>query len=470
LVSAKSNASVHPYIPNSVPEVRSEMLREIGAKDVEGLLTVIPERLRVKRPLNLPQAISSEFDLRAHVEGILSKNKTTKDYLNFLGAGCWQHYVPAVCDEIATRQEFVTAYGGDAYSDFGKWQSWFEFQSMLGEILDMDMVSIPTYDWGNAAGYALRMASRINGRKEVLVPKTCSPERLAILRTYCEPRETKSHMEVKLVDYDEGTGLLDLEDLKRKISKKTAAVYFENPSYIGLVESQGKAIAQIAHERGAESVVGVDPISLGVLASPGSYGADIVCGDLQPLGIHMYTGGGLGGFLANRDVPRYSSQNPLLLVSIASTGRKGEFGFGYSAFERTPYVVREKGLDYVGTTVGLWAIVAGVYLALMGPKGMREVGEKIVQGSHYAAKRLAEIDGVEVPFSPRFFKEFVVRFRGRRSVREINRSLLERKIFGGKDLTKEFPEFGKSALYCVTEVHTKAAIDRLADGIGRALR
>ncbi len=466
---AKVDRHVHPYIANSVPEVRSEMLRETGVKNVENLLSVIPEELRIKRPLNLPPALRSEVDLRAHVEGILSKNKTAKEYLNFLGAGCWQHYVPAVCDEIATRQEFVTAYGGDAYSDFGKWQSWFEFQSMLGELLDMEMVSIPTYDWGNAAGYAVRMASRINGRREVLVPKTCGPERLAILKTYCEPKETRSHIDIKLVEYDRETGLLDLEDLKRKISKRTAAVYFENPSYFGLIESQGKAISEIAHDRGAESVVGVDPISLGVLASPGSYGADIVCGDLQPLGIHLYTGGGLGGFLANRDIPRYSSQNPLLLVSIASTGKKGQFGFGYSTFERTPYVVREKGLDYVGTTVGLWAIVAGVYLALMGPEGMREVGEMIVQRSHYAAKRLAGIDGVEVPFSPHFFKEFVVRFKGKKPVREINRSLREQKVFGGKDLTREFPQLGESSLYCVTEVHTKAAIDRLVDALGRAL-
>ncbi len=446
------------------------MLKEIGVKDVESLLTVIPERLRAKRRLNLPRAIRSEVDLRVHVEGILSKNKTAKEYLNFLGAGCWQHYIPAVCDEIATRQEFVTAYGGGAYSDFGKWQSWFEFQSMLGELLDMDMVSIPTYDWGNAAGYALRMASRINGRKEVLAPKTCSPERLAILKTYCESKETKSHIEIKLIEHDRDTGLLDLEDLERKVSKRTAAVYFENPSYLGLIESQGRAISEIAHDHGAESIVGVDPISLGILAAPGDYGADIVCGDLQPLGIHMYTGGGLGGFLANRDTPRYSSQNPLLLVSIASTGKKGEFGFGYSTFERTPYVVRERGLDYVGTTVGLWAIVAGVYLALMGPKGMREVGEMIVQKSHYAAKRLAEMDGVELPFSPHFFKEFVVRFNDKKSVLEINRSLLDQKIFGGKDLTNEFPQLGNSALYCVTEVHTKATIDRLADAIGRALR
>jgi glycine dehydrogenase subunit 1 len=156
-------------------------------------------------------------------------------------------------------------------------------------------------------------------------------------------------------------------------------------------------------------------------------------------------------------------------VSIASAGKKGEFGFGYSTFERTPYIVREKGLDYVGTTVGLWAIVAGVYLALMGPKAMREVGEMIIQKSHYAAKRITEIDGVELPFSSPFFKEFVVRFK-KKSVREINRSLLDRKIFGGKDLTNEFPQLGKSALYCVTEVHTKATIDRLADAIGRAAK
>jgi len=467
---SKDKESVHPYIPNSVPEIREEMLREIGVKSVEELLTVIPERLRLNRSLNLPKPLPAEFELRIHTEETLSRNEACKEYLNFLGAGCWQHYVPAVCDEIAHRAEFVTAYAADTHSDLGKWQAFFEFQSMMGELLKMGVVSLPTYDWGSAAGFAIRMASRITGRSEVLVSRTISPERLAVIRNFCQPEVMPGHIDVRLIDYDPETGLLDLEDLERKISSKTAGVYFENPSYLGLIESQGRDISKTAHDYGSECIVGVDPISLGVLAPPAEYGADIVCGDVQPLGIPMNYGGGHGGFIASRDEVKYVSEYPLQLVSITKTGREGEFGFGLCTHERTLYMVREKGRDFTGTTVGLWTVVAAVYLALMGPKGMREIGEVIVEKSHYAAKLLSEMRGIKILFSPQFFKEFVVNFdETERSVRDVNKALLKRRIFGGKEITKEFPELGNSALYCVTEIHTKGDIEKLASALGEVV-
>ena len=279
--------TAHPYIPNSVPETRDGMLKEIGVSDIEELLTIIPQRLRLNRSLNLPRPLAVESDLRRHVEEILQKNGTCKEYLSFLGAGCWQHYVPAVVDEIVHRAEFVTAYAGNTYSDLGKWQAFFEFQSMMGELLEMDMVSLPTFDWGCAAGFTARMASRITGRSEILISQTVSPERLAVMKNFCHSEYVPPYISIKLIGYDAKTGLLDLEDLKRKISSKTAAVYFENPSYLGLIESQGEEISKIAHDNGAECIVGVDPISLGVIAPPADYGADMVCGDIQLSLIHI---------------------------------------------------------------------------------------------------------------------------------------------------------------------------------------
>lgn len=449
---------IHPYIPNSVPDIRDEMLNEIGVKSVDDLIAAaIPERLRFHGTLNLPKPLFAEFELKRHMEKILTKNKSCKDFINFLGAGCWQHYVPAVCDEVAHRLEFVTAYASDTYSDLGKWQAFFEFQSMMGELLEMDVVSLPTYDWGSAAAFAIRMASRLTGRNEILITKAISPERLSVIRTFCY------HMNIRLINFDTETGLMDIDDLKHKISSKTAAIYFENPSYLGLIESQGEEISEIAHKKGAECIVGVDPISLGILAPPVEYGADIVCGEIHPLGIHMYFGGGLGGFIASRDEAKYVSEYPLHLVSITESGREGEFGFGLCTHERTLYMVREKGRDFTGTSVGLWTIVAAVYLALMGPKGMREIGEVIIEKSHYAARLLSEIEGIKILFTPQFFKEFVVNFdKTGKSVYHINKDLLTHGIFGGKDLTKEFPELGNSALYCVTEVHTKEDLETLA--------
>ena len=461
---------VHPYIPNSVPEVKAEMLGEIGARDAEELYgEMIPERLRLRRPMNLPEPILAEHDLRRHVEAILSRNKSCSEYLSFLGAGCWRHFAPAVCEEISGRSEFLTAYAGGAYSDLGRFQAFFEFQSMIGELVGMEVSGIPTYDWGSAAGNAIRMAQRLTGRREVLIPRIISPGRLSIMENYCQPAIMPGHIDLKFVDFDPESGRLDLGDLEDKISSETAGVYFENPSYLGVIETEGDEIFRVAHENGAECIVGVDPISLGVLAPPADYGADIVCGEVQPLGIPMYAGGGLSGFIASRDEERYVGEYPLRLISVTTTER-GEYAFGQCRFDRTSYIGRDQAKDWVGTTTALWAIVAGVYMALMGPRGMREVGEAILQKSRYAAMLLSEIDGVAIPF-PGFFKEFVVNFDGTdKTVRELNRALLGEKIFGGKDLSGEFPKLGRSALYCATEMHSKEELERLAHALEEALR
>jgi len=458
----KENPTVYPYIPNSVPAVKKQMLKEVGAERAEDFFEDIPEKLRLKEKMNLPKPLLSEYSLRRHVEGILSRNKTCKEYLNFLGAGCYQHYVPAVCDEVNQRGEFLTAYAGQPYEDHGRFQALFEYASMMGELLIMDVVNVPTYDWLQAAATSILMASRITGRREALVSKTISVDRLSKIRDYCKP-----WIDMKLVGYDADTGQLDLNSLKVAISSRTAAVYFENPSYLGIIEAHGDVISKITHDHGAICIVGADPISLGVLAPPIEYGADIVCGDIQPLGIHMQFGGGHAGFIASRDEEKYVMEYPSRLFGIAPTSVEGEYGFGDVAYERTSFAAREEGKEFVGTGTALWGITAGVYLALMGPQGMLEIGEGIMQRSHYAMLRMSEIEGVKCPiFQSTHFKEFVVDFNGTgRTVTEINDALLTHKIFGGKDLSNEFPELGKSALYCVTEVHTKDDIDRLVNAL-----
>jgi glycine dehydrogenase subunit 1 len=257
---------------------------------------------------------------------------------------------------------------------------------------------------------------------------------------------------------------MDLTMLRTLIGDHTAAVYFDNPSYLGFLETQGDEISHITHEHGAVCVVGVDPMSLGVLAPPAEYGADIVCGDIQPLGMHMQFGGGHAGFIATRDEERYVMEFPSRLFGIAPTRVPGEYGFGDVAYERTSFARREQGREWVGTAAALWGITAGVYLALMGPQGMSEIGEGIMARCQYAMKLLAQIPGVTAPqFAAPHFQEFVANFDGTdKSVAQINRALLAQGIFGGNDLSREFPELGQSALYCVTEAHTQADIERLA--------
>jgi glycine dehydrogenase subunit 1 len=412
----------------------------------------------------------SEYQLRRHLEEILAKNTTCKDYLNFLGGGCWQHYVPAVVDEIVNRAEFVTAYCGGTYADLGKFQARFEFYSMLAEMVDVDAVSEPIYDWGAAAGLSIRMASRLTGRNEVLIPDNVSPERMAQIRTLCQPEIMPNSIKITMVNICKETGGIDMDDLKNKLSDKVAAVYFEVPSFFGTVEKDGAAITAMAKAVGAESVVGVDPVSLGVIAPPSSYGADIICGDLQSIGMHMLCGGGQSGFIAFRDEAAYLAECPLAIYTIAETAVEGQYAFAEVLPERTSYEARDKAKDWVGTASGLWTIGAAVYMALMGPQGMEEIGETILYNSNYAKKSLGEIKGIKVLFDT-CFKEFVVNFDPTgKTVAEINKALDSLKIFGGLDISKDFPSLGQSALFCVTEVHTKEDIDKLAAALKEVLK
>jgi glycine dehydrogenase subunit 1 len=245
-----------------------------------------------------------------------------------------------------------------------------------------------------------------------------------------------------------------------------ASVYVEVPSYLGVIEDQAAEIAALARAHGAETIVGVDPISLGVLAAPADYGADIVVGTTQPLGVHMNGGGGVGGFIATRDEERYAREYPSLMISITETTQPGEFGFGLSLFHQTSYGMRDKGKDWTGNSVYMWAVVNAVYMALLGPRGFVDLGELIVQRAHYAARLIGDIPGLRIRFPSGFFKEFVVDFSGcGHSVRAVNAALRARGIFGGKDLSAEIPALGQSALYCVTEVHSESDIERLATAL-----
>lgn len=438
------------------------MLDAIGVSSTEDLYDAIPASLWLNRPLNLPEPLLSERDLKRHVAGLLSQNQPVTKALSFLGGGCWQHDIPAVCDEINARAEFLTAYGGDTYADLGKYQAVFEFQSMIGELVGMEMVSAPVYDWSAALTSALMMASRITGRRRTLVTGSLPRERWSHLTNTAGP-----WLEPESLALSPETGLTDLDDLRKRISSDVSAVYVEVPSYFGLVEHRMSEIGRIAHEAGALLVVGVDAISLGVLAAPADYGADIVVGEAQALGVHMLYSGGLCGFIASRDEPEFVAEYPYLMVSIAPGRTEGEWGFGWAAMERTSYDRRETSPDFTGTTQWLWGITAAVYLSLLGPQGLREVGEGILQRSHYAMNQLDAIDGVRAPhFGAPHFKEFVVNFDDTGlDVAEINRRLLKKEIYGGHDLSQEFPGLRQSALYCVTEVHTQSDIDRLVAAI-----
>ena len=453
----------YPYIPNSNEAVRKEMLDFIGAKSVEEIYAFIPDEVRMKKPLGIPAPLTTEQELSKHMNSILAEDSTCEENISFLGAGCYDHYVPAICDEINGRSEFLTAYSGDTYADHGKCQAFFEFSSMMGELLDLDVVSFPTYDGGQAASTALMMSRRINGRGKALVPENMNPSLLSQMKCYCEGMQL---IGVKAKE----NGQLDLEDLKAKLDSDVAAVFIQNPCFLGFFEEQGKEIGELAHAAGAEYVVYADPSSLGIAEPPADYGADISCGEIQPLGIHMSFGAGLGGYLATRQEEKYVMNYPHHLHNIFKNS-KGQFGYSRALPERTSYYVRDKGVEYLGTCVGLWTVTAAVYLALMGPEGMRELGENILYKSNYAQKKLAGLKGVTMPYAgSHSFMEFVLNFDGTgKTVAEVNKALLAKHIFGGYDLSREMPQLGQSMLVCVTEKTALGDIDKLADALAEIL-
>lgn len=456
----------HPYIPNSAAAVRAAMLRAVGADSTEDFFVDIPAALRLQTPMALPVPHFSEARLKRHVEGLLGKNRHCGNHLSFLGGGCYQHHVPAVCDEINGRSEFATAYAGEPYDDHGRFQALFEYCSMMGALLEMDVVNVPVYDGMQAAATAVRMAARHTGRRRVVVAGHINPDKLAVMVNY-----GRADLDFAVAPCDEVTGLLDRDALGVLLDRHTAALYVDIPSFFGTIDD-GAELAQAAHAVGALFVVGADPVSLGVLAPPATYGADIVCGDIQPLGMHMNYGGGQGGFIATHDDPAIVMQYPSRLFGIAPTSVPGEYGFGDVAYSRTSFDKRENGNEFVGTAAALWGITAGVYLALMGPHGMTELAQGIAQRTAYARQRMAGLPGVRVPHATScHFREFVVDFGATgMPVAAINAALLNEGIFGGHDLAPALPAMEGMALYAFSELHAQEDIDLLCATLAKVLQ
>jgi glycine dehydrogenase subunit 1 len=457
-------SKIHPYLPNSVPEIKEKMMEEMGISSIVDLYSDIPDELVFKGRLSIPGPMA-EAEVKEHVSGLLEEN-TTLRCPPFLGGGVWPHLVPTVVDEVIHRAEFLTSYTPyQPEISQGILQSIFEYQSLVCELVGMDVTNSSLYDWSTALGEAALMSSRINRRTKVLVPDLISPLRLSVLKTYTEPAGIK----IEKVDHDQVTGLMDLEDLKEKVNGDTSAVYIENPSYLGFVEEEAEAIGEIAHEKDALFVVGVDPMSLGILKAPGDYDADIVCGEGQPLGNHMNYGGPLLGIFACKHDNRYLRQMPGRIIGIAETLKDQRRAFVMTLQTREQHIRREKATSNICSNEALCAVAAGVYLSLLGPKGMKELGETILSRARYAQRKIGELPGVKAPiFSSYHFKEFTVNFQ-ERTLNEINRELHANRIQAGIPLTQYFPEFGETSLFCVTEVHSKKNIDTLVSVIKEAL-
>jgi glycine dehydrogenase subunit 1 len=462
-----SAPTTHPYIPNSAAATRAAMLEQLGLESIDELFVSIPARLRAPDELGLPSALRSEPELRRYFAGALAQNVDTTERLSFLGGGCWGHSVPAVCDEIAGRGEFWSAcIGMGGASTTGAYQALFEYQSLVSELVGLDLTALPTYDWGWAAGQALLMAVRSTGRSRILVADTVGPSRRRQIGA-----RLPDGVDLELVAHDRASGAIDLEALQGLV-EGASGLYFENPSYLGLLEPELDRVRELTADAGCLLIAGVDPTSLGIARDPGSYGADLACGDLQPLGHHMTFGGSAAGFLSCRFEEALVAELPNVFLVAVPTVRDGEHDYFLGNFETTSYATRGQADDVIGSASIGAGIASAVYLSLVGPAGMTELGDTLRARLQYLSERIGSIEGVSTTrLSGVPFKELVVDFSGSgSSVDEINRALLDHGIFGGLLLEGDFPKLVGCALYSVTELHTRDDLDRLAASLEEILR
>jgi len=457
----------HPWIPIT-EDTEREMLDAIGKKSIDDFYSNIPKEYLLKRDLALPES-HSEFEVSQRLTELAGKNSPADNGRVFLGSGAGIHYIPAAVPALAGRSEFLTSYTSyQAEISQGMLQTLFEYQSLLAEILQVDVVNSSMYDMATGVAEAARMAVRVKRHHtRFLVPGTINPEHFQVLHTYTEP----AGIEVEKVKYDPTTGLMDLADLESKM-EGVAGVYVENPSYLGFLETQVDKISRIAHDNDALLVAGVDILSLGLLRPPGDYGADVVVAEGQPLGSPVSFGGPLLGIFGCRNDRKLIYQLPGRLVGMTQTeSEPHEVGYVLTLSPREQHIRREKATSNICSNQALVAVTATVYLSLLGPGGIRQIGETIAMNSRYAADTLNKIHGVRAPaIGDAIWKEFVVQFETGISAYDVHAGLLERNLHGGKILNAEFPQLGNSMLFSVTEVHTKPVIDELAQAIAEIVK
>lgn len=453
----------HPWIPiTKVTE--KEMLTSIGKKSLEDLYCNIPDRFRIKRNLKLPES-HTEFEVTQRILELAGKNRPAHNGSVFLGAGVGMHYIPAIVPALANRSEFVTSYTSyQAEISQGMLQTLFEYQSLLAELLQIDVVNSSMYDMATAVAEAARMTVRVNKkRSKFLVPGTMNPEHYDVIHTYTGPAD----IEIIKVDYDKATGLMSLSDLKSKMDDTVAGVYVENPSHLGFIETQVDEISTVTHKMDALLVAGVDVLSLGLLRPPGDYNADIVIAEGQYLGSPVSYGGPLLGIFGCKNDRKLIYQMPGRLVGMTRTEKEPyQTGYILTLSPREQHIRREKATSNICSNQALAAVTAAIYMSTLGPTGIRNLGESIVLKANYTAQHLNKIPSIKAPAIGNFiWKEFVVRFENGITARQVHEGLLRYGLHGGKILTDDFPELGESMLFCVTEIHSQEVIDALVKAV-----
>lgn len=425
------------YVPGTAKE-QKEMLSEIGFNSMEELFGHIPDEVKVKGGLKIPDGMS-ELEVRRKMQNIAEKNQVFP--VIFRGAGAYRHFIPAVVNSVVTKESLLTAYTPyQAEISQGILQSIFEYQTMICDLTGMDASNASVYDGATAAAEGIAMC-RERKRSKALISATTDPKVLEVVKTYCFGNG------IELVIVPEKDGLTDTEALKELADKETACVYIQHPNYYGSLE-EAEAIGEIVHEAGAKYIMGVNPISLGVVKTPKEYGADVAVGDGQPLGLPIAFGGPYLGFMAC--VSSMTRKLPGRIVG-QTVDHNGKTGYVLTLQAREQHIRREKASSNICSNQALCALAVGVYLAAMGNEGLKKVAVQCTSKAHYMAKQLEEA-GCKVENKGDFFHEFVT--VSEKSAEELLSALEKEGILGGYPLDEH------RILWCCTEMNSKEDIDR----------
>jgi glycine dehydrogenase subunit 1 len=441
------------YLPNS-PADRKAMLEATGHAKIEELFEQIPAELRLNCKLNLPGPLS-ESEILDFFRQVAAES--SRDYVSLLGAGAYAHYSPVAADALVSRGEFFTAYTPyQAEIAQGTLQAMFEFQTLMTQLTGQEVSNASLWDGSTATTEAILMAERVTGRHRIIMAKTLHPEYREIAKTY-----TQNQADVELVEvgYD-STGQIDVAALASALNQQTAAVAIQSPNFFGVIEKT-KEIAEIAHKHGALLIVSInEPLSLAVVRPPVE--ADIVCGEAQSFGVSVSFGGPYVGFLTTRE--KYIRQMPGRLVG-QTVDTEGRRGFVLTLATREQHIRREKATSNICTNQSLFALVATIYLTLLGKNGLRQLAEQNLSKAHYAAAQLRGIEGFSLPFAGPHFNEFVVKVPG--GADALLEELRRDNIVGGVNISKDYSDAGNLLLVCFTELVSRASIDRFVEGCKR---
>ncbi len=441
------------YVPNTSAE-QHEMLRAVGVASFDDLLAPVPDDVRLKRALNLPAALA-EPDLRRLMTTLAERDADLDHFPSFLGAGSYDHYIPSMVPHLYKRSEFYTSYTPyQPEISQGMLQAIYEFQTMVCELTGMDVANASLYDGSTAVVEAALLAIGTAATGEILVSRGLDPQYRATLRTYAWVRGFTVR-ELALEN-----GVTSLSELEAALTPETKAVIIQHPNFFGCLEDM-RAAEQLIHKTGALFVHAfTEPAALGVLAAPGSYGADIVAGEGQSLGSPIGYGGPALGIFAARST--YLRRLPGRLVGKTVDDR-GQTGYVLTLQTREQHIRRERATSNICTNQALLALAATVYLSALGKTGFRELGEQCLQRAHYARERLCVIPGFRPLFTRPFYDEFALTCP--LPAERINAELRERGIIGGYDLSRDYPEMETALLLAVTETRTREDIDSLATAL-----